>query len=117
MTESLGKPDSRAEVSKGFIMINLGGLPMKKKWITAGTGLGIGAVLLLVSGFSAMANTNGYDAYKTALKNMKAKTSITTNVDLTITDNGKKLVTGAAIPFGGDGSFRVFAGLCGRTAS
>ncbi|MBO0962661.1 hypothetical protein J1P26_23470 [Neobacillus sp. MM2021_6] len=69
---------------------------MKKKWITAGTGLGIGAVLLLVSGFSAMANTNGYDAYKTALKNTKAKTSITTNVDLTITDNGKRLVTGAA---------------------
>ncbi|ETI68477.1 hypothetical protein [Neobacillus vireti] len=69
---------------------------MKKKWMTAGAGLGIGAVLLLASGFSAMANTSGYDAYKTALKNTKAESSITMNVDLTITDNGKKLVTGAA---------------------
>lgn len=69
---------------------------MKKKWMTAGAGLGIGAILLLASGFSAMANTSGYDAYKTALKNTKAESSITTNVDLTITDNGKKLVTGAA---------------------
>ncbi|WP_066070379.1 hypothetical protein [Neobacillus soli] len=69
---------------------------MKKKWMTAGAGLGIGAVLLLASGFSAMANTSGYDAYKTALKNTKAETSLTTNVDLTISDNGKMLVTGAA---------------------
>lgn len=67
---------------------------MRKKWITAGVGLGVGAVMLMASGFSAMANTSGYDAYKTALKNTKAETSFTTNVDLTISDNGKELVAG-----------------------
>lgn len=69
---------------------------MRKKWVTAGVGLGIGVVMLLASGFSAMANTSGYDAYKSALKNTKAETSLTTNVDLIITENGKKLVAGTA---------------------
>ena len=69
---------------------------MKKKWLTAGAGLGIGAVLFLASGISAMENTSGYDTYKTALKNTKAESSMTANVDLTITDNGKKIIIGTA---------------------
>ncbi|EKN68661.1 hypothetical protein P9E76_11645 [Schinkia azotoformans] len=69
---------------------------MKKKWLTAGAGLGIGAVLFMASGISAMEDTSGYDAYKTALQNTKAKTSMTVNVDLTVMDNGKKLVEGTA---------------------
>ncbi|MDF2648567.1 MAG: hypothetical protein K0Q73_4372 [Paenibacillus sp.] len=68
----------------------------KMRWI-AGGAFGIGAVMLLVSGFSAMAsNTSGYDAYKTALKNTKAATSITANLDLTVTDNGAKLFAGTS---------------------
>ncbi|WP_199620231.1 hypothetical protein [Paenibacillus alkalitolerans] len=69
---------------------------MRKKWWTVGIGFGVGAVLLFVSGFSAMANTSGYDAYKEALKNTKALTSMTANVDLTVTDNGKQVLAGTA---------------------
>lgn len=69
---------------------------MKKKWWITGGAFGIGAVLLLVSGFSAMASTSGYDAYKTALKNTKAAASLTANVDLTVTDNGTKVFSGTS---------------------
>lgn len=69
---------------------------MRKKWLTAGVGFGIGAVMLLVSGYSALAETSGYDVYKAALKNTKAQTSLSANVDLTITDNGTKLLVGNA---------------------
>ncbi|NGQ97522.1 hypothetical protein G3578_20560 [Brevibacillus sp. SYP-B805] len=69
---------------------------MRKKWWTVGVGFGIGAVMLFVSGFSAMANTAGYDTYKAALKNTKAVTSLTANADLTVTDNGTKVLAGTA---------------------
>ncbi|TDF94397.1 hypothetical protein [Paenibacillus piri] len=69
---------------------------MRKKWLIAGTGFGIGAVMLVVGGLSAMANTSGYDAYKTAAKNLKAESSLTANADLTITDNGKNVLSGTA---------------------
>lgn len=69
---------------------------MRKKWLMAGACLAVGTVMLLVSGFSAMANTSGYDAYKTALKNTKAQTSLTANVDVTVTDNGTKVLAGTA---------------------
>lgn len=69
---------------------------MRKKWLTVGVGFGVGAAMLLVSGFSAMANTSGYDAYKTALKNTKAAASLTANADLTVTDNGTKVLAGTA---------------------
>lgn len=66
---------------------------MKKKWLMMGASLGIGAVMLFVSGFSAMANTSGYEVYKTALKNNKAVQSITNNGSITVTDNGEKVLT------------------------
>jgi hypothetical protein len=69
---------------------------MKKKWLIAGGAFGIGAVMLLVSGFSAMASTSGYDAYKTAMKNTKAVSSLTANVELTVTDNGTKVLAGTS---------------------
>ncbi len=69
---------------------------MKKKWWMAGGAFGIGAVMLLVSGFSAMASTSGYDAYKTALKNTKAETSLTSHMDLTVTHNGSKVLAGTS---------------------
>jgi hypothetical protein len=69
---------------------------MRKKWLTAGVGLGIGAVMFFVSGLSAMANTSGYDAYKVAVKNTKAETSLTAHADLTVTDNGTKVLAGTA---------------------
>jgi hypothetical protein len=69
---------------------------MRKKWLTVGVGFGIGTMMLFVSGFSAMANTSGYDAYKAALKNTKAATSMTAKVDVKVTDNGTKLLAGTA---------------------
>jgi hypothetical protein len=65
---------------------------MKKKWLMMGAGFGIGAVMLLVSGFSAMANTSGYDAYKTALKNNKSATSITSAGSITVKDKGTEIL-------------------------
>lgn len=65
---------------------------MRQRWLTAGVGFGVGAVMLFASGFSAMANTSGYDAYKAALKNTQGATSMTADVAVTITDNGTKLV-------------------------
>jgi|HigsolmetaGSP12D_1036236.scaffolds.fasta_scaffold00670_11 hypothetical protein len=68
---------------------------MKKGW-TMGIVFGAGAALLLASGFSAMANTDGYDAYMTALNHTKARTSLTADVDLSIADNGTRLLAGQA---------------------
>ncbi|AJY73537.1 hypothetical protein [Paenibacillus beijingensis] len=69
---------------------------MRKKWLTAGAAFGIGAVMLVVSGVSAMANTSGYDAYKAAMNNTKTAQSVTANVDMTVTDNGTKVLAGTA---------------------
>lgn len=69
---------------------------MRKKWLTMGAGLSVGAALFFVSGLSAMANTSGYEAYKTAVKNTKAETSLTAKVDVSLSDNGTKLLAGSA---------------------
>jgi hypothetical protein len=66
---------------------------MKKKWWMAGGVLAAGAALFLVSGFSAMAGTSGYDAYKTALKTNLQADSMTNNGKVTFTDNGKTVLT------------------------
>jgi hypothetical protein len=68
-------------------------MTMKKKWLTMGAGLGIGAVMLLTSGLSAMANTSGYDVYKAAVKNNAALTSVSNTGSLTVTDNGAKVLS------------------------
>ncbi|MDF2719544.1 MAG: hypothetical protein K0R28_6469 [Paenibacillus sp.] len=62
-----------------------------KKWIAMGAGLGVGAVLLTVSGLTAMAGASGYDAWKSALKQTKSATSIAGSVNVAMTDNGTKL--------------------------
>jgi hypothetical protein len=69
---------------------------MRKKWLWIGGGLVVGAVLFLVGGISAMANTSGYEAYMTALKNTKAAASVTAVANLTVTDNGTKVFDGKA---------------------
>lgn len=70
---------------------------MNKKWLTTGIVFGIGAVMLVVSGYSAMANTSGYDVYKDALRNTKSVASVTANVQLAVTDNGTKLFGAEAV--------------------
>ncbi|MFC5649489.1 hypothetical protein ACFPYJ_10160 [Paenibacillus solisilvae] len=69
---------------------------MRKKWWITGGAFGVGAVMLLVSGFSAMASTSGYDAYKSALKHTKEVTNLTADMKLAVTDNGTELLAGNA---------------------
>ncbi|TMV44958.1 hypothetical protein FE783_31035 [Paenibacillus mesophilus] len=64
---------------------------MNKKWIAMGAGLGVGAIMLTVSGLTAMAGASGYDAWKSALKQTKTASSIAGTVQVAITDNGTKL--------------------------
>jgi len=67
---------------------------MKTKWLTIGAALGIGAVMIFVSGFSAMAHSSGYDVYKTALKNNMSVSSVSNTGKITVTDNGTKVLGG-----------------------
>jgi hypothetical protein len=69
-------------------------LPMKNKWLTMGLSAGVGTAMLIVSGLSAMAGYSGYDAYKEALKNTKAMTSVTGNVNVLVRDNGAEVLRG-----------------------
>lgn len=64
---------------------------MKKKWIAMGAGLGVGAIMLTVSGLTAMAGASGYDAWKSALKQTKTASSIAGTVQVAVIDNGTKL--------------------------
>ena len=65
---------------------------MNSKWIKRGAVFGIGAALLLGSGLSAMAGTNGYETYKAAIKHTHAASSLTNQGSLVVTDNGKTIV-------------------------
>jgi len=69
---------------------------MNKRWWMAGGAFGIGAAMLLASGLSAMASTSGYDTYEAAMKRTAAVASLTANASLTVTDNGKSLLTAAS---------------------
>lgn len=62
-----------------------------RKWIAMGAGLGIGAVLLTASGWTAMAGVSGYDAWKAAVKQTSQATSIAGHVDVALSDNDTKL--------------------------
>jgi hypothetical protein len=72
-------------------------LAMKNKWVMMGIGAGVGTALLLANGLSAMAGYSGYDAYKEALKNTKAMTSVTGNIDVLVRDNGAQVLKGDVI--------------------
>ncbi|QYR22877.1 hypothetical protein KZ483_08080 [Paenibacillus sp. sptzw28] len=69
---------------------------MKKNKLKFGIPLAAGAVLLLVSGFTASAGTSGYEVYKEALKNNAGVKSVTANVSVSVTDNGQDLINAKA---------------------
>ncbi|TYP79175.1 hypothetical protein [Paenibacillus methanolicus] len=73
---------------------------MKKKWMI-GTGIGVGAVMLLASGLAASAGTSGYEAYKDAWKQSGEMTSIAGAASFRLTDNGASLFD-ASTTFKGD---------------
>ncbi len=69
---------------------------MKHKWLIAGTGFALGAIMLAAGGLSAMANTSGYEAYKSALLHTKAQANLTVQASFAVTDNGANVLTGEA---------------------
>lgn len=64
---------------------------MKKKWLMLGSVVGISSVVMVTTGFSAMAGTSGYDAYKSALKNTKTVQNVTVQAQAVLQDNGNAL--------------------------
>ncbi|MBB3110157.1 VIT1/CCC1 family predicted Fe2+/Mn2+ transporter [Paenibacillus phyllosphaerae] len=73
---------------------------MKKK-IMMGTGIGIGAIMLLASGLSASAGGSGYEVYKAAWKQTHTVTSMAGEASLQLSDNGTSLLN-ASTSFKGD---------------
>jgi len=81
---------------------------MKRKWLMLGSAIGISSVVLITSGFTALASTSGYDAYKSALKNTKTLHSVSVQAEAQLKDNGSSL-------FSGSGSLK--ADLAGKADS
>lgn len=73
---------------------------MKKKWLMIGSVVGISGAVMLTTGFSAMAGTSGYDAYKSALKNTKSVQNVSVQAQAVVQDNGNTLTNAA-------GSFKL----------
>ncbi|WP_079909395.1 hypothetical protein [Paenibacillus sp. 32352] len=66
---------------------------MKKKWVVFGSAVGISSVVMITTGFSAMASTSGYDAYKSAFKNTKAIQNVSIQAQSVLQDNGNTLTS------------------------
>lgn len=81
---------------------------MKKKWLMLGSAVGISSIVMVTTGFSALASTSGYDAYKSALKNTKTVQNVAVQASADIQDNGNVLASA-------NGSFKV--SLDTKTAS
>ncbi|MBU5441162.1 hypothetical protein [Paenibacillus sp. MSJ-34] len=65
---------------------------MQKKWLVMAAGVGIGALLLVQSGLSVKASGSGYEAYKSAVKNMHSIASVTADVSVSVADNGTNVL-------------------------
>lgn len=81
---------------------------MKKKWLVLGSAIGISSIVMVTTGFSALASTSGYDVYKSALKNTKTVQNVAVQASAAIQDNGNVLASA-------NGSFKV--SLDTKTAS
>jgi hypothetical protein len=68
----------------------------KKKKLAMGVSLGVGAALMITSGFAVKADSNGYESYKQALKNTQAANSFTAQVGVSLADNNAELVGGTS---------------------
>ncbi|NHN30867.1 hypothetical protein [Paenibacillus agricola] len=65
---------------------------MNKKLALMGTGITVGTFLLITSAYAGMAESSGYDSYKTAIKTTVSAKSMTQAIAVTVQDNGKSLV-------------------------
>ncbi|NOV03862.1 hypothetical protein [Paenibacillus planticolens] len=73
---------------------------MKKKWLMLGSAVGVSGIVMVTTGFSALASTSGYDAYKSALKNTKTVQNVAVQAAAALQDNGSVLVSA-------NGSFKM----------
>ncbi|WP_261808015.1 hypothetical protein [Paenibacillus sp. N3.4] len=73
---------------------------MKKKWLILGSAVGISSIVMVTTGFSAMASSSGYDTYKSALKNTKTIQNVSVQAAASLQDNGNELANAK-------GSFKV----------
>jgi hypothetical protein len=65
---------------------------MKKGFVILGA-IGISSVVMVTSGFAAMASTSGYSVYKDAIKATRALDSVSASGALSLKDNGASLVS------------------------
>jgi hypothetical protein len=66
---------------------------MKKKWMMIGSAVGISSLVMITTGFSALASSSGYDSYKSALKNMQTAKSFSVQAQVALQDNGVLLTS------------------------
>ena len=59
--------------------------------------IGVSGAILLGSVYSISANTSGYELYKSALKQTHEANSATMNIDFTLKDNQKSLLSGSTL--------------------
>jgi hypothetical protein len=64
---------------------------MKKGFVILGA-IGISSVVMVTSGFAAMASTSGYTVYKDAIKATQSLNSVALSGGITLKDNGTSLV-------------------------
>ncbi|MZQ85379.1 hypothetical protein GQF01_24990 [Paenibacillus sp. 5J-6] len=79
-----------------------------KKWMMLGSAVGISSIVMVTTGFSALASTSGYEAYKSALKNTKTVQNVAVQAEAALQDNGAMLASAK-------GDFKV--SLDSKTAS
>lgn len=68
-----------------------------KKILTAGLCIALGCILLVATAFAGTPETAGYDALKTAMKNMGDIRSMTADIKVSVSDNGNSLITASGI--------------------
>jgi len=65
---------------------------MKKKTGWIGAGLAVGSLMIVSTAFAGVGGTPGYDTYKEALRQTATQSNETRLVNVTLTDNGSKLL-------------------------
>lgn len=65
---------------------------MNKKLTVTFLCIAVGVVMLVTTAFASMSGNTGYDTYKTALENMAGVKSLTGNIQMSVTDNGKEML-------------------------
>lgn len=65
---------------------------MNKKVRITGISVLVGAIMLVITAVTGMANTSGYDTLKSAVKNTRNIKSVTANYTISVKDNGSTII-------------------------